>query len=233
MRKVSAKILVVDDEIEIRRFLKIGLKTNDYIMLEASNGQEGLGIASTHRPDLIILDLGLPDISGFEVLETLRGWSKVPVIVLSVRKEEQEKVEAFELGANDYVTKPFGMAELVARIKAQLRDHVLKHQEETTFFIGDLEVDLIARKVSLRGERIKLTPKEYHLLSVLVQNAGKVIPHKQLVRELWGNAYGEDNQYLRVYVRQLRRKIEKDRMLDQYIHTEPGIGYRLEHTSAI
>lgn len=233
MRKIGTKILVIDDEVEIRRFLKIGLKTNDYIMLEAANGQEGLGIASIEKPDLIVLDLGLPDITGFEFLKTIREWSKVPVIVLSVRKEEHEKVEAFDLGANDYVTKPFGMAELVARIKAQLRDHIHKHQEETSFVIGNLEVDLIARKVSLRGERIKLTPKEYDLLSILVKNAGKVIPHKQLVRELWGNAYGEDNQYLRMYVRQLRRKIERDRMRDQYIHTEAGVGYRLEYASAI
>lgn len=233
MRKSGAKVLVIDDEVEIRRFLKIGLKTNDFIMLEAANGKDGLGLASIHRPDLVILDLGLPDISGFEFLKTIREWSKVPVIVLSVRKEEHEKVEAFDLGANDYVTKPFGMSELVARVKAQLRDNILKHHEETLFTIGNLEMDLIARKVSLRGERIQLTPKEYDLLSILVQNAGKVIPHRQLIRELWGSAYGDDNQYLRVYVRQLRRKIEKDRMRDQYIHTEAGIGYRLEYTPAI
>ncbi|RMB12130.1 response regulator [Eilatimonas milleporae] len=232
MRKIGARILVIDDEVEIRRFLKIGLKSNDYIMLEAANGQDGLGAASMDKPDLIILDLGLPDMSGLEVLKSIREWSKVPVIVLSVRREEREKVEAFERGANDYVTKPFGMAELVARIRAQLRDRILEDLEETSFVIGDLEVDLIAHKVALRGERIHLTPKEYALLSILVKNEGRVIPHKQLIRDLWGEAYGDDNQYLRVYVRQLRRKIEKDRMRDQYIHTEPGIGYRLEYVSA-
>lgn len=223
---------MIDDEVEIRRFLKIGLKSNDYIMLEAANGQDGLGAASMDKPDLIVLDLGLPDMSGLEVLKSIREWSKVPVIVLSVRREEREKVEAFEHGANDYVTKPFGMAELVARIRAQLRDRILEDLEETSFVIGDLEVDLIAHKVALRGERIHLTPKEYALLSILVKNEGRVIPHKQLIRDLWGEAYGDDNQYLRVYVRQLRRKIEKDRMRDQYIHTEPGIGYRLEYVSA-
>lgn len=229
MRKIGTKILVVDDETEIRRFLKIGLKSHDYLMLEAANGKEGLREATAQNPDLVILDLGLPDMSGFEVLRTIREWSKIPVIVLSVRKEEKEKVEAFELGANDYVTKPFGMAELMARIKAQLRDRILEQQEDTVFTVGDVEVDLMAHKVTLRGERITLTPKEYDLLKVLIRNAGKVVTHRQLIREVWGGAYGDDNQYLRIYIRQLRQKIEKDRMRDQYIHNEPGIGYRLEY----
>ncbi len=229
MNAIASKILVVDDETEIRRFLKIGLKSHDYQMLEATNGKEGLREATTQKPDLIILDLGLPDMSGFDVLKSVREWSKVPVIVLSVRKEEQEKVQAFELGANDYVTKPFGMAELIARVRAQLRDRILMHQDETLFQVGELEVDLLSHKVSLRSERISLTPKEYQLLGILVRHAGKVVTHKQLIKELWGNAYGEDNQYLRIYIRQLRQKIEQDRMRDQYIHNEPGIGYRLEH----
>ncbi len=229
MSKISTKILVVDDEVEIRRFLKIGLKSHDYQMLEAANGKDGLREATAHRPDLIVLDLGLPDMTGLEVLRAVREWSKVPVIMLSVRKDEKQKVEAFDLGANDYVTKPFSMAELMARIRAQLRDRILKHQDSTVFNVGDLEVDLISHKVMLRGERINLTPKEYQLLSILIQNVGKVMTHKQLIREVWGQAYGDSNQYLRIYIRQLRLKIEKDRMRDQYIHNEPGIGYRLEH----
>lgn len=229
MSALASKVLVVDDETEIRRFLSIGLKNHDYQMLEAANGKEALREIATHKPDLVVLDLGLPDMTGFEVLKSVREWSKVPVIILSVRKEEREKVAAFDLGANDYVTKPFGMAEFMARIRAQLRDRILLHQEDTVFTVGDLEVDLISHKVQLRGERIRLTPKEYQLLGILVRNAGKVVTHKQLIRDLWGSAYGDDNQYLRIYIRQLRQKIEKDRMRDQYIHNEPGIGYRLEH----
>lgn len=229
MSTLASKILVVDDEAEICRFLKIGLKSQDYQMLQASNGKDGLREASMQKPDLIILDIGLPDMTGFEVLKSVREWSKVPVIVLSVRKDEKDKVEAFNLGANDYVTKPFGMAELVARVKAQLRDRILQHQEDTVFRVGDLKVDMLSHKITLRGERISLTPKEYQLLCILIRHAGMVVTHKQLIKEIWGNAYGEDNPYLRIYIRQLRQKIEKDRMRDQYIHNEPGIGYRLEY----
>lgn len=229
MSRIATKILVIDDEEEIRRFLKIGLTSHDYLMLEAANGKQGLREAALQKPDMIILDIGLPDMTGFEVLRTIREWSKVPVIILSIRKDEHEKVEAFDAGANDYVVKPFGLAELMARIRAHLRDRILLQQEDTVFQVGDLTVDLISHKVMLRGERIALTPKEYQLLCLLIQHAGKVVTHKQLVKEIWGNAYGTDNQYLRIYIRQLRQKIEKDRMRDQYIHNEPGIGYRLEH----
>lgn len=228
MTSIATRILVVDDETEIRRFLKIGLRSNDYEMIEASTGKDALSQAANRRPDLVILDLGLPDIDGFEVLASLREWSKVPIIMLSVRKEEREKVLAFDLGANDYVTKPFGMAELMARVRAQLRNRVLEQHEDTLFAVGDLKVDLLSHKVSVRDERISLTPKEFQLLRILIQHAGKVVPHKQLIREIWGNAAGQDNQYLRIYIRQLRQKIERDRMRDQYIHNEPGVGYRLE-----
>lgn len=229
MRKIGTRILVIDDEPEIRRFLKVGLKNHDYLMLEAENGKGGLREAASGKPDLVILDLGLPDMSGFDVLTSLRQWSKTPVIVLSVRKEEEEKVAAFDLGANDYVTKPFGMPELMARVRTQLRDRAARQQEDPVMRVGELEFDVLAHKVTLRGERILLTPKEYQLLTVLIQNAGKVITHRQLMKEVWGNAYTEGNQYLRIYIRQLRQKIEKDRIRDQYIHNEPGIGYRLEH----
>lgn len=229
MSRIGSRILVVDDEIEIRRFLKIGLTSHDYLMLEARSGMEALQAAAAHKPDLVVLDLGLPDINGFEVLSMLRQWSKVPVIILSVRSEEYEKVRAFDLGANDYVTKPFGMAELMARVRAQLRDRIMHDHDDTVFHVGDLEVDLASRRVTLRGERVRLTPKEYQLLGILIRNAGKVVTHGQLIRHVWGSAHGPDNQYLRTYIRQLRRKIEKDRMRDQYIHNEPGIGYRLEY----
>lgn len=229
MRKIGSKILVVDDEPEIRRFLSISLKGHDYIPLEAEAGWQAIREVTTAKPDLVVLDVGLPDISGIEVIRSLREWSKIPVIMLSVRKEEEEKVEAFEAGANDYVTKPFGMAEMLARIRAQLRDRILEEQEETVFTTGDLQVDLLAHSVTLRGERIRLTPKEYQLLSILIRNAGRVVTHRQLIRDLWGDAYGNDTQYLRIYIRQLRQKIEQDRLRDQYIHNEPSIGYRLEH----
>jgi two-component system KDP operon response regulator KdpE len=232
MRKIGTRILLVDDEPEIRRLLRIGLKGHDYITLEAENGRQALRHAATDKPDLLVLDLGLPDMSGFDVIRALRGWSKAPIIVLSVRRDEAEKVEAFDAGANDYVTKPFGMAELIARIRAHLRSRILDQVDSPVFRVGELEVDLLAHKVTLRGERVGLTPKEYKLLRILIENAGKVVTHRQLIREIWGEAYGDDNQYVRIYIRQLRQKIEKDRMRDLYIHNEPGIGYRLEHVEA-
>ena len=229
MSRIDSHILIVDDEPEIRRFLSIGLRSHDFRVIEAETGREALRLATTRRPDLVVLDLGLPDISGFEVIEELRGWTRVPVIVLSVRASEAEKVRAFDLGANDYVTKPFGMAELLARIRAHLRGHLVEEAGAEVLTAGDLELDLAKRRVSLRGERIQLTPKEYQLLSLLMRNQGKVVTHRQLMQEIWGQGQGDDNQYLRIYVRQLRKKIEKDRQRDLYIHNESGIGYRLEH----
>ncbi len=229
MSNIHKKILIIDDEIEIRRFLKIAIKSHDYEAIEAVDGKSGIRELTIQKPDIVILDIGLPDISGFDVLRTIREFSKVPVIILSVRKDEAEKVRAFDIGANDYVTKPFGMAELMARIRSHMRDHVIKEFEDTEIQVGDLKIDLMAHKVLFKNQRISLTPKEYQLLTILMKNAGKVVTHKQLIKELWGNLYGDDTQYLRIYIRQLRQKIEKDKIRDQYIHNEAGIGYRLEH----
>ena len=226
---MRSRILVIDDEPEIRRFLDIGLKSHEFSVLEAGTAAEGLGLAATGKPELVILDLGLPDMGGLEVLRNLRTWSRIPVIVLSVRQEEREKVEAFDAGASDYVTKPFGMAELLARVRAHLRDQAVPNAGSPVLRVGDLEMDQSARRVTLRGERISLTPKEYQVLQILLQNTGKVVTHRYMIERVWGDDHGGDNQYLRVYIRQLRRKIERDRVRDMYIHNEPGVGYRLEH----
>lgn len=223
----APRILIVDDEPQIRSFLKISLEAHGFKPLEAANAKEALATAAEAQPALIILDLGLPDKDGMEVLKDLRSWSSLPVIVLSVRNNEREKVQAFDYGANDYVTKPFGIHELLARIRASLRNRS-NDPEETLFKVGELEIDLLKHQVHLRGERIKLTPKEYKLLHVLVRHAGQVVTHQKLIQEVWGKAYGDDTQYLRIYIRQLRQKIELDRARDHYIHTEPGVGYRLE-----
>lgn len=227
MTKKDASILIVDDEPQIRSFLKISLEAHGFKTLEAATAKAALSVAASEQLSLMILDLGLPDKDGMDVLRELRSWWKLPVIVLSVRSDEREKVRAFDLGANDYVTKPFGINELLARIRAALRDHT--HTDKITLFkVGDLEVNLLKHQVHLRGERIRLTPKEYKLLCILVAHAGQVVTHQKLIQEVWGQAYGDDTQYLRIYIRQLRQKIEHDRVRDHYIHTEPGVGYRLE-----
>jgi two-component system KDP operon response regulator KdpE len=219
------KVLIVDDEPPIRKLLRMGLSTQGYDIVEAGNGKTALELLSTN-PDLVILDLGLPDMQGLEVLRTIRGRNdSVPVVVLSSRDDEAGKVEALDLGADDYVTKPFGMDELLARMRAALRHQLQVHGERPIFRVGDLSVDLVRRIVKVRGETVKLSPKEYELLRVLVQHAGKVLTHRFLLGELWDPL--TDAQYLRVYVRQLRQKIEADPERPQYILTETGIGYRL------
>ena len=219
------KILVIDDEPPIRKLLRMGLNTQGYDVLEASNGKTGIEMLA-QEPDLIILDLGLPDIQGLELLRTIRGRKEsVPVVVLSSRGDEAGKVEALDLGADDYVTKPFGMDELLARMRAALRHQLQVHGERPVFRVGDLSVDLVRRIVKVRDQDVKLSPKEYDLLRVLVQHAGKVLTHKFLLRELWDDL--TDAQYLRVYVRQLRQKIEADPERPHYVLTETGIGYRL------
>lgn len=228
MRTTQPKILVIEDDPQIRKFLTITLTSHDYAVIPAETGGEGIRLATSVKPDAVLLDLGLPDMDGTEVIRSLREWSKLPVIVLSVRNQEEEKVKAFDLGANDYVTKPFGTAELLARIRAALRDAIVAQAEETELSIGDLHIDLMKRIVSLREERIKLSPKEFNLLKVLAMNAGKLLTHKHLMKEVWGEAYTDDNQYLRIYIAQLRQKLEKDPARDQFIINEPGIGYRLE-----
>jgi len=225
MTAAPLKVLVVDDEPPIRKLLRMGLTTQGYEIVEATNGRTALE-ALKQQPDLIILDLGLPDIQGHELLRTIRARSEsVPVVVLSSRGDEAGKVQALDLGADDYVTKPFGMDELLARMRAALRHQLQVHGERPVFRTGDLSVDLVRRIVKVGDKEVKLSPKEYDLLRVLVQHAGKVLTHKFLLGELWDDL--TDAQYLRVYVRQLRQKIESDPERPQYVMTETGIGYRL------
>jgi two-component system, OmpR family, KDP operon response regulator KdpE len=225
MSGASLKILVIDDEPPIRKLLRMGLSTQGYAILEAPNGKMALQLL-TEKPDLVILDLGLPDIQGHELLRLIRGRNdSVPVVVLSSRGDEAGKVQALDLGADDYITKPFGMDELLARIRAALRHQLQVQGERPVFRTGDLSVDLVRRIVKVGEKDVKLSPKEYDLLRVLVQHAGKVLTHKFLLHELWDEL--TDAQYLRVYVRQLRQKIEADAERPRYVLTETGIGYRL------
>jgi two-component system KDP operon response regulator KdpE len=222
----AATILIVDDEPPIRRLLRTSLVSQGFQVSEAADGRDALAEVGRSRPDLVVLDLGLPDMDGTEVIRTLRdGGNAVPILVLSSRADEKGKVEALDLGADDYVTKPFGTAELFARIRAALRHRLQQQGEQPIFRSGDLEADLVRRVVRVRGEEVKLTPKEYDILRMLVAHAGKVLTHRMLMSEVWG---GEtDVQYLRIYVRQLRQKIEADPERPQHILTETGIGYRL------
>ena len=225
MTEAAARVLVVDDEPQIRKFLRLGLEGHGYTVLEAASAGDALRVAVAEQPELVILDLGLPDREGFEVLGALREWSRVPVLVLSVRNREGEKVRAFDLGADDYVVKPFGMPELLARIKAALRRRVAP--AEPVFRVGGLEVDLGRRVVRVEGAEVRLSPKQYRLLQVLVSNAGKVVTHRQLLSEVWGAVHRDDIQYLRVFVRKLRGRIEADPARPRYLLTELGVGYRL------
>jgi two-component system, OmpR family, KDP operon response regulator KdpE len=225
MNAPPIKVLIIDDEPPIRKLLRMGLATQGYQVLEAPNGKTALELLA-ENPALIILDLGLPDIQGHELLRTIRGRNdSVPVVVLSSRGDEAGKVQALDLGADDYVTKPFGMEELLARLRAALRHQLQVQGERPIFRTGDLSVDLVRRIVKVGDKEIKLSPKEYELLRVLVQHAGKVLTHRFLLKELWDEL--TDAQYLRVYVRQLRQKIEADPERPHYVLTETGIGYRL------
>jgi two-component system KDP operon response regulator KdpE len=219
-------VLVIDDEAQIRRMLRLSLEAHGFHVKEATTSQEGLQQTSLSRPDLIILDLNLPDKSGLETLKDLRGWTKTPVIVLSVRNSEQDKIELLDSGADDYLTKPFSMGELLARIRAALR-HTAPGTSSGIFTCGDLSIDFSRRKVTRNNEEIKLTPTEYTLLKLLASNAGKVMTHNQITDELWGLGSQPDTSYLRVYVLQLRKKIEKDPSSPKILITEPGVGYRL------
>ena len=225
MSAAPLRVLVVDDEPPIRKLLRMGLTAQGYQTLEAPNGKVALELLS-EAPDLIILDLGLPDTQGHDLLRTIRARNEsVPIVVLSSRGDEAGKVQALDLGADDYITKPFGMDELLARMRAALRHQLQTHGERPVFRVGDLSVDLVRRVVKVGDKDIKLSPKEYDLLRVLVQHAGKVLTHKFLLGELWDHL--TDAQYLRVYVRQLRQKIEADPEQPQFVLTETGIGYRL------
>jgi two-component system KDP operon response regulator KdpE len=221
----ARKILVIDDEAAIRKFLRVSLVAQGFKVEEAVNGKEGLNQAIAFRPDLVILDLGLPDMEGFEALARLREWSMVPVIVLTVRDAEEDKVKALDGGADDYLTKPFSVPELLARIRVAER-HRLPASESPLFQSGSLEVDLGARKVKVKGEEVRLTATEWEILRLLVEHAGKVVTHRQILKHVWGPNSVEHTQYLRVYVGHLRKKLDKGADAG-FIRTEPGVGYRL------
>jgi two-component system KDP operon response regulator KdpE len=220
-------VLVIDDEVQIRRFLRAGFELEGFAVHDAKDAAEALRIATLRPVDLVILDLALPDLDGAEVLERLRSWSSVPVIVLSVRSSEAEKVRLLELGADDYVVKPFGMAELLARARAALRRHVRGTALESVVTVDRLKIDLAARAVFLDEQRLPLTPKEYRLLQMLAQHAGNVVTHQQLLKDVWGRPHLDDTHYLRIFVRKLRRKIEADPNRPRILLTELGVGYRL------
>ena len=225
MPSEGMRILVIDDEKQIRRMLKTALTGYGYDIAEAPSGQEGLSQTLIFHPDLIILDLGLPDLDGIEVIKKLREWTQTPIIVLSVREAEDDKIQALDAGADDYLTKPFSMGELLARLRVALR-HIAKSEDEPVLTFGKLTVDLARRLVILDEEEVKLTPTEYEILKYLSLHAGRVVTHGQLLRAVWGPNYQEETQYLRVYIGQLRRKIEKSPTQPRYIMTEAGVGYR-------
>src|SRR6266550_6446783 len=220
-------VLVVDDEVQIRRFLRAGLELDGFVVEDAETGADALKSVTLKQPDLVILDLGLPDMDGGDVLERLRAWSSVPLIVLSVRSNEAEKVRLLENGADDYVVKPFGMAELLARAHAAMRRQVRATSGEPVVRAGPLTIDLAARIVTLSGTRVTLTPKEYRLLQLLAQHAGNVVTHQYLLKEVWGSQHMHDTHDLRIFVRKLRQKIEQDPTQPQILLTELGVGYRL------
>jgi two-component system, OmpR family, KDP operon response regulator KdpE len=224
--KRKANILLIEDDPAIRRMLSIAFQDSGLTAIEAGTGQDGIKAVARHQPDLILLDIGLPDMSGLDVVESVRSWSKVPIIILSANGQEHLKVECLECGADDYVTKPFGVAELMARIRVVLRREASAHAAEETpiFESGTLKVDMTSRDVYNRGKKVKLTPLEYKLLITLIKHAGKIVTHRQLLGEVWGPDYTEESQYLRLYIGYLRKKLEDGA---SFILNEPGVGYRL------
>ncbi|RNC29167.1 MAG: KDP operon transcriptional regulatory protein KdpE [Candidatus Dichloromethanomonas elyunquensis] len=226
METNGPRVLIVDDESQIRRFLRVSLTSHGYEVKDVGTGKEALDEAVIFGPELIILDLGLPDLDGLEVLRLVRDWSKVPIIVLSAKEQEAAKISALDSGADDYVTKPFGLGELLARIRAALR-HSYGAGEEIILKFGDLSIDLAHRQVKLEDTEVKLTPTEYELVKHLAMNAGKVLTHRYLLKAVWGQVFENNIQYLRVYMGQIRRKLERDPSRPCHIITEPGVGYRL------
>jgi two-component system KDP operon response regulator KdpE len=221
-------ILVIEDDHQIQRFLRATLVNHGYRLFEATTGEAGLVEAATRHPDIVILDLGLPDIDGLDVIRRLREWSTVPVIILSARGQERDKIAALDAGADDYLSKPFGVGELLARLRVALRHVATSGRDagDSTFALGDLHVDLARRQILVAGQEVHLTPIEYRLLTTLIRHAGKVLTHRQLLLEVWGPPYAEQAHYLRVYMAQLRRKLERDPARPRYLVTEPGVGYR-------
>lgn len=222
----TSSVLIIDDEPQIRRLLRVCLERNGYKVIEAATGEEGIGRAVEHQPNLVLLDLGLPDMDGVAVLKRIREWSEVPILVVSVRNREDEKIRALDSGANDYITKPFSTGELLARLRV-VRRYMQQPSNQTTFNSGDLEVDLTGRTVKIRGQPVRLTATEYSLLHLFVQHAGKVLTHRQLLQEIWGLQEEHKTGPLRVYVGYLREKLEVDPAKPKLLLTEPGIGYRL------
>jgi len=224
-------ILLIEDEPQMRRFLRITLQTQGYRLIESETGTDGLLQAAARNPDVVLLDLGLPDLDGLAVTERLREWTQTPIIIISAREQEQDKVKALDAGADDYLTKPFSAGELMARIRVALRHAVRQRagQSEPVFIVQNLRVDLAQRQVFLDDREVHLTPIEYKLLTVMIRHAGKVITHRQLLLEVWGPAYVEEVQYLRVYMTQLRHKLETDPARPKFFLNEPGVGYRLQY----
>jgi two-component system, OmpR family, KDP operon response regulator KdpE len=220
------RILVIDDEPQIRKLLRVSLGAHGYVIEEAATGHDGILSAASFKPDLAIVDLGLPDMDGITVVGEIRTWSQVPIVILTARDQEQEKIAALDAGADDYVTKPFGVGELMARMRVCIR-RAATSENEPVLTCGGLVVDLVQRRVTVGGKEVKLTPTEYEIIKLLAQHAGKVLTHKQLLKAVWGNSYNEDTHYIRVYIGQLRRKIEENPTQPQYIVTESGVGYRL------
>ncbi len=222
------RILIIDDEESIRRFLKLALSAQSYTIIEATCGNEGIEFVAAQKPDVIVLDLGLPDMDGVEVTRAIRAWTQTPIIILSVRGSEKDKIAALDAGADDYLTKPFGIGELLARLRAALRRGT-QSVGEPVFVTGSLTVDISKRLVTVDGKEVQLTPNEYGLLKTLVTHAGKVLTHRQILKEVWGNGYEVEFHLLHVNISNLRRKIEPDPSRPSYIITEPGVGYRLKN----
>ena len=230
MKEIQSTILLIEDERQMRRFLRVTLQSEAYGVLEAETAADGLTQAATRNPDVVLLDLGLPDMDGLEVIEKLRDWSTVPIIVISAREQEGDKIKALDRGADDYLTKPFGVGELMARIRAALRRAAPKSQDqgEAVFVAEELRIDFLKRQVYCGTREVHLTPIEYRLLTVLVKNAGRVMTHRQILKEVWGPSYVEQTHYLRVFMNQLRKKIEADSTRPHFLLNEPGIGYRFK-----
>jgi two-component system KDP operon response regulator KdpE len=228
MHKKKNTILIVDDEMSIRKMLSVYLSTEEYKIEEAENGKQAVRLSASIKPDMVLLDLGLPDIDGKEVIAAIRKWSHMPIIVLSARPDDKEIVAALDAGADDFIQKPFGPEILLSRIRANLRKGALKEVGEPKLTNGPITMDMVRHEVFLNNEQVSLTPKEYDLLRYFIIHRGKMLTHQQLLKEIWGAAHGDDMQYLRVYIRQLREKLEEDPASPKLIITAPGIGYRME-----
>jgi two-component system, OmpR family, KDP operon response regulator KdpE len=227
MNEPSPTILIIEDEPQMQRFLRASLSGSGYHVLEAETAKDGLAQAASHNPDLVLLDLGLPDQDGIQVTQHLRAWARMPIIVISARHKEEDKIHALDAGADDYLTKPFGVGELLARIRVALRHSARSDSGSSQFVMGDVQVDLVKRRVTKGDAEVHLTPIEFKLLTTLIKYEGRVITHRQLLKEVWGPSFGEQTQYLRVYMGQLRHKLEDNPSRPRFLTTEPGVGYRL------